>query len=143
MEKEVVTPVQGGTFLHSQATTISLISGGGVCILFLHLKWLVEELTPQFPRTLHQLMANTMVHHLEEPPLPTCLVHLPKHLFSEDRILRENMFQVNDGNVNMIMIMVMIGSFLIMTMMMISLKRFRSWKRSGIGGSLGVRPNVA
>lgn len=104
MEKEVVTPVQGGTFLHSQATTISLISGGGVCILFLHLKWLVEELTPQFPRTLHQLMANTMVHHLEEPPLPTRLVHVSEYLFSEDFILREKMFQVNNGDVNMIMV---------------------------------------
>lgn len=71
MKKVIVTPIQNRPLLHSQPTSVPFIGARIVRVLLLHLQRLLEELPPRLPRPLHQLVAHTMVHHLEEPPLPT------------------------------------------------------------------------
>jgi len=73
-------------------------------------------------------MANAMVHHLKETPLAASLCHLLQPLFSNALVLREELLHINDGDVGMVMVM-----------LVMSLSRGKSVG----GGSLGEWLNVA
>ena len=102
MKKEVITPIQDGTFLHTQTASITLISARRIRILFLHLHRQVEELTPHLPRTPHQLMANAMVDHLKEPEFPARLRNPPESLLPEAPVVAGKVLEINDRDIDII-----------------------------------------
>lgn len=70
MKKEIVTPIQNRPLLHSEPTTVPFVRARVVRVLLFHLQRQLKELPPRFPRLLHQFVADAVVNHLKEPPLP-------------------------------------------------------------------------
>ena len=100
MKKVIVTPIQNRPLLHSEPTSIPFIGARVVRVLLLHLQRLLEELPPRLPRPLHQLVAHTVVHHLEEPPLPARIRDQLQRGLAQALVVSGEGLQVDDWDVD-------------------------------------------
>jgi hypothetical protein len=102
MKEEIITPIKTCSFLHAQPATIPLIRSRTVSILLLHFYWQVKELAPNLTNPLHQFVAHTMVHYLKEAPFTTGSVDTTEGLFAEALVVRENVLEINNRNVDLL-----------------------------------------
>ena len=102
MKKKVIAPIKNRSFLYPQATTVPFIGTWRVGILLLHFKRQVKELTPNLASARHQLVANPMVHCLEETPIPTRAGDASQGLLLEGSVFAEQVLEINNRNVIML-----------------------------------------